>query len=102
LQSSIAYVGGGFSKSGIHNIIEPAAASNPVIFGPNFSNSNKLDAQELINISGGFSIESFDFFEKRINWLLDKENYEYSSEKCKSFVIENSGSTEKIIEAISE
>tara|TARA_B100001175_G_scaffold268806_1_gene240345 strand:- start:4174 stop:5409 length:1236 start_codon:yes stop_codon:yes gene_type:complete len=102
LQSSIAYVGGGFSKSGIHNIIEPAAASNPVIFGPNFSNSNKLDAQGLINVSGGFSIESFDFFEKRINWLLDKENYEYSSKKCKSFVIENSGSTEKIIEAISE
>ena len=102
MQTSITYVGGGFSKSGIHNIIEPAAASNPVIFGPNFLNSNKLDAQELINISGGFSIESFNFFKKKINWLLNIENFKYSSDRCKSFVIENSGSTEKIIEVINE
>ena len=102
MQTSITYVGGGFSKSGIHNIIEPAAASNPVIFGPNFLNSNKLDAQELINISGGFSIESFNFFKKKINWLLNIENFKYSSDRCKSFVMENSGSTEKIIEVINE
>ena len=102
LQTSITYVGGGFSKSGIHNIIEPAAASNPVIFGPNFLNSNKLDAEGLINVSGGFSIESFNNFEEKINWLSVKENYNYSSDKCKSFVMENSGSTEKILEVINE
>ena len=102
MQTSITYVGGGFSKSGIHNIIEPAAASNPVIFGPNFLNSNKLDAQGLINISGGFSIESFNVFKEKINWLLNIENFKYSSGRCKSFVMENSGSTEKIIEVINE
>ena len=32
--STISYIGGGFS-SGIHNIMEPAIASNPVVFGPN-------------------------------------------------------------------
>ena len=31
--SIITYIGGGFS-SGIHNIMEPAVASNPVVFGP--------------------------------------------------------------------
>ena len=102
MQTSITYIGGGFSKSGIHNIIEPAAASNPVIFGPNFLNSNKLDAQGLINISGGFSIESFNVFKEKINWLLNIENFKYSSDRCKSFVMENSGSTEKIIEVINE
>ena len=102
MQTSITYIGGGFSKSGIHNIIEPAAASNPVIFGPNFLNSNKLDAQGLINISGGFSIESFNVFTEKINWLLNIENFKYSSDRCKSFVMENSGSTEKIIEVINE
>ena len=102
MQTSITYVGGGFSKSGIHNIIEPAAASNPVIFGPSFLNSNKLDAQGLINISGGFSIESFNVFKEKINWLLNIENFKYSSDRCKSFVMENSGSTEKIIEVINE
>ena len=102
MQTSITYVGGGFSKNGIHNIIEPAAASNPVIFGPNFLNSNKIDAQGLINISGGFSIESFNVFKEKINWLLNTENFKYSSDRCKSFVMENSGSTEKIIEVINE
>ena len=39
-----------FSKSGIHNIIEPAAASNPVIFGSNFLNSNKFFQKLIQNI----------------------------------------------------
>ncbi len=74
-QSTITYVGGGFSKSGIHNIIEPAAASNPVIFGSNFLNSNKSDAEGLIDVSGGFSVDSYELFTEKINWLLDKNNY---------------------------
>ena len=72
------------------------------MFGTNFLNSNKLDAQGLINLCGGFSIESFNAFKEKIDWLLNMENYKYSSDKCKSFVLENSGSTEKIIEFINE
>ena len=102
LQTSIAYVGGGFSANGIHNIIEPAAASNPVIFGPNFFNSNKFDADGLISVSGGFSIKSYELFEQRINWLLVEKNYHFSSLNCKSFVEKFSGSTKKILEVINE
>ena len=101
-QSTITYVGGGFSKSGIHNIIEPAAASNPVIFGSNFLNSNKSDAEGLIDVSGGFSIDSYELFTEKINWLLDKNNYNNSSKNCKTFVAENSGSTEKILKELYE
>ena len=101
-QSTITYVGGGFSKSGIHNIIEPAAASNPVIFGSNFLNSNKSDAEGLIDVSGGFSVDSYELFTEKINWLLDKNNYNNSSKNCKSFVTENSGSTEKILKELYE
>ncbi len=32
----IAYVGGGFQKGGIHNILEPAVFGLPVLFGPNY------------------------------------------------------------------
>ena len=101
-QSTITYVGGGFSKSGIHNIIEPAAASNPVIFGSNFLNSNKSDAEGLIDVSGGFSVDSYELFTEKINWLLDKNNYNNSSKNCKTFVDENSGSTEKILKELYE
>ena len=34
-QAYIAYIGGGFSNNGIHNIMEPAVAGNSVIFCPN-------------------------------------------------------------------
>ncbi len=30
----IAYVGGGFGKSGLHSVLEPAACARPVLFGP--------------------------------------------------------------------
>lgn len=101
-QSTVAYVGGGFSKSGIHNIIEPAAASNPVIFGANFMNSNESDAEGLIDVLGGFSVDSYEIFTEKINWLLDKNNYNNSSKNCKSFVAENSGATKEILQKLYE
>ena len=32
---SLAYVGGGFGRAGIHSVLEPAAWARPVIIGPN-------------------------------------------------------------------
>ncbi len=32
--ASIAYVGGGFQKGGIHNVLEPAVFSVPIVIGP--------------------------------------------------------------------
>ena len=34
---AVAYVGGGFGTSGVHNILEPAAYGIPIIIGPNFN-----------------------------------------------------------------
>jgi 3-deoxy-D-manno-octulosonic-acid transferase len=47
---TIAYVGGGFNKGGIHNILEPAVFGLPVIFGPvfeKFVEAKKMTAQKL-------------------------------------------------------
>jgi len=32
--ASVAYVGGGFGKDGLHSVLEPAAAGVPLLFGP--------------------------------------------------------------------
>ena len=101
-QTYIAYVGGGFSKNGIHNIIEPAAAANPVFFGPNYKNSNQIDAEGLTDILAGFSIDSFDKLNEKVDWLLDEQNYSVTSLKGKSFVEEKSGSTNNVLKAIHE
>ena len=62
-----------------------------------FTKIIKCDEELIIK-----KIGSIDVFKEKINWLLNIENFKYSSDRCKSFVMENSGSTEKIIEVINE
>ena len=44
--ASVAYVGGGFHRAGLHSVIEPAAAGVPVLFGPRHGGSR--DARLLL------------------------------------------------------
>jgi len=48
---TIAYVGGSFT-TGVHNTLEPAVASLPVLFGPVIQNA--LEASRLIQAGAGF------------------------------------------------
>ena len=36
---TMAYVGGGFGRAGLHSVLEPAAWGLPVVFGPHWQNS---------------------------------------------------------------
>ncbi len=51
---SMAYVGGGFGRAGLHSVLEPAAWGIPVAFGPRWSNSR--DAQLLLDAGGGAAL----------------------------------------------
>jgi 3-deoxy-D-manno-octulosonic-acid transferase len=99
-QAYIAYVGGGFSKNGIHNIMEPAVAGNPVIFGPNYSNSNFLEASQLLNKSAAFEVSSSEELMHRFNRLSDRNFYLSASDASKSVIDNNLGSTKKLISEI--
>ncbi len=52
----IAYIGGGFQKSGIHNVLEPAVFGLPVIFGPHYKKF--IEAVELKNSGFAFSMQN--------------------------------------------
>ena len=56
---SISYIGGGFGK-GIHNILEAATYSIPVIFGPGYSKFR--EATDLVEIGGAFPVCNYDEF----------------------------------------
>ncbi len=101
-QSTHTYVGGGFSKNGIHNIVEPAAASNVILFGPNFSNANKQDALSLAQSKGGFLVNDSEDFSKIIFDLKNKNFYNSCSNSAKNYVIDNAGATNVIMEQIIE
>lgn len=54
IAASIAYVGGGFHRAGLHSVIEPAAAGAPVLFGPRWRGSR--DARLLLESGGARSV----------------------------------------------
>ncbi len=41
---TMAYVGGGFGRAGLHSVLEPAAWGLPVVFGPRWRNSRDAGA----------------------------------------------------------
>jgi 3-deoxy-D-manno-octulosonic-acid transferase len=49
-----SYVGGGFNRSGLHAVIEPAVFGTPIVFGPEYRSSR--DATALVAAGGAFPL----------------------------------------------
>jgi 3-deoxy-D-manno-octulosonic-acid transferase len=97
--ASITYVGGGFNKSGIHNILEAAVYGKPVIFGQVYEKF--AEARELVEIGGAFSVDDALDLENLLNSLFeDSEALEKSSLASKEFVYGQRGATSKILSYI--
>ena len=99
--ASFTFIGGGFTKDGIHNILEAAVWGKPVIFGPNYKKYR--EASELIEAGGGFSVNNAEELKKLAKKIFADEQYlQAVSSKAKSYVIENTGATQKILQTIQE
>tara|TARA_Y100000590_G_scaffold116823_1_gene133326 strand:- start:1712 stop:2863 length:1152 start_codon:yes stop_codon:yes gene_type:complete len=97
-QAQIAYVGGGFS-TGIHNVMEPAVANLPVIFGPKYHDFQ--EAEELLKNRGGFSVKSESEFRKIFKLLFtNEENLLKSSLAATDVIHRNLGSASRIVRGI--
>ena len=97
--ADIAYVGGGMGKSGLHNTLEAAVFSVPIIIGRNYSKFP--EAIELIDNGGMVSINNTISFESTVNkYVQDKEYRQKSGKSNKAFVDLNKGASSKIIKKI--
>jgi 3-deoxy-D-manno-octulosonic-acid transferase len=99
--ATITYVGGGFTKDGIHNILEAAVHARPVLFGPNYKKYR--EAAELKEQGGGFSINTADDLKNITEMLLT--NHEYYEQTCKrsiDYINSKRGATNKIMNYIQE
>jgi 3-deoxy-D-manno-octulosonic-acid transferase len=90
--ATVCYIGGGFNKSGIHNILEAAVYGKAIIFGPHYQKFG--EAIGLIQRGGAFSIQN----ENELNTILDallndSTKLEKAENVAKNFVIEKSGAT---------
>ena len=97
--SNISYVGGGFKKKGLHNILEPCVYGNPVIFGKYFKFSN--EAKALIKLKGGFSVQNSKQLNNTVNELLFNANKLKEIKIINSkFIDENQVSINRIIKSM--
>lgn len=98
---SVAFVGGGWTKGGIHNTLEPAVFGLPVIFGPNYEKF--AEAVQLVEYGYGFSVENAEEAKKvLLQWLMDEKKLQYIQESLKDYMQQQTGATEKILEIIGE
>lgn len=97
--ATLTYIGGGFNKSGIHNTLEAAVWGKPVLFGPNYQKFK--EARDLVDRKAGFSITNAEELKRIATELLrDEVLLQQSSTIARSYVEENRGSTQKIMDYI--
>jgi len=98
---SIAYVGGGFSKNGLHSVIEPAVYGLPVVFGPNLEKSPEAQEMNLLNCGIIFNNDS-ELVNIVNNLWSDNDLYRRVSEISYEYIRDKSGASDKIIKIIKD
>lgn len=99
--ATIAYVGGGFGKDGIHNLLEPAVYSKPVIIGPEYS--KYFEAVELVAAGGALVITNAAQLRTCVQQLLQPgETYPRIAAIAGNYVAANTGATRKVLDYIQE
>lgn len=94
--ADISYVGGGFTKTGVHNTLEPAVFGSPVIFGPRYE--NYFEAKELIQCGGAQRFkDQFDFDEKMMSLMTDEKERKKRGTAAANYIKSKPNSTEVIL-----
>lgn len=97
----IAYVGGGFIKMGVHNVLEPAAYSKPVFIGPFYQKYQ--EAIGLVDAGGAIVTETAEQFNGKLMELIYNETrYAAVASAAGNYVKMHAGATGKICSYIQE
>ena len=93
--ASLVYVGGGMGKKGLHNILEPAIFSVPIIIGKNFSKFK--EAFDLVRKRSVFKVESKTDFVIKYKELYGNKNAREKSGKINyNYIKDHKGASKKI------
>jgi len=97
--ADLAYVGGGMGNSGLHNILEAAVFSTPIIIGKNFSKFP--EAKALISRGGVTSIDNSKNFISIIDrYLQSKQLRKETGIINKNYIDLNKGASSRIVRKI--
>ena len=94
--STIAYVGGGMGTKGLHNILEPAYFSKPIIIGKNYRGFD--ETEKMIENGNVISISNYSDFTNTLESIINNESMiKEMSIKCTNFFNKNKGSVKLIL-----
>ncbi|HEY1870501.1 MAG TPA: 3-deoxy-D-manno-octulosonic acid transferase, partial [Chitinophagaceae bacterium] len=97
----ITYVGGGFTKDGVHNVLEAAVFGKPVVVGKNYKKYK--EAIELIECEGAKSFtDNSELYQILATLLNDEADHKQKCEASKKYVLENRGATAQVLNYIEE
>jgi 3-deoxy-D-manno-octulosonic-acid transferase len=97
----IAFIGGGFQKGGIHNVLEPAVFGLPVIFGPIYEKF--IEARKLVSQHLAFPVQDADECRDILSRLINDTDYRATVHlSLKRFIQENTGATNGILQLIED
>lgn len=94
--ADLAYVGGAAGKTGLHNILEPAAYGCPIVIGNNYQHFP--EAVDLVNLGGVVPVKDQNAFSSVLKTAFaNQENRKEKGKINRDFIKINQGSTKKII-----
>jgi 3-deoxy-D-manno-octulosonic-acid transferase len=92
----VAYIGGGFSATGIHNTLEAAAYGLPVLFGPNYA--KYAEAHELLAAGAARSVSNLAALNDVLHeWLFNAAAQHTAGRQAAHYVESRSGASNKVI-----
>lgn len=95
--SDVSYVGGGFTKTGVHNTLEPAVFGVPIIFGPNYE--NYFEAIDLLENQGAVRfIDQYDFDQKITNLIENEDERKRRGNAAWNYIRQKPNSTGLIMD----
>lgn len=96
-----AYIGGGFGRAGIHNVLEAAVYGRPCLHGPIFHQF--LEATELVEAGGAFVVATAADLEMHLaRWQADQITYSQAAQAAGAYVRSKAGATQIIIDYIAK
>jgi len=91
----VAFVGGSFGE-GVHNVLEPAVYGVPIVFGPNYENSQ--EAVQLLKERGAYVANTANELLKHLDRLFtDSAERDKAGRHAKSLVERNTGATMRVL-----
>jgi len=98
--ADIVFMGGSFNNTGGHNMLEPAALSKPILFGPNVFNFAEISS-DLLEQNGAIQAPNADDLFKSIAALLtDTKTAKILGSNANQYFQSKQGAVNRLIEQV--